>query len=87
MTSPDTDRTLLPVAYEIATIQDLLRVPVERLGDCLRDIETGLMLHHLAFGETAAEVAINAMTWIDDGDRSVKLRAGEEEFTLKVETA
>jgi hypothetical protein len=73
-----------PATYAVTTLHDLLRVPIDRLTDCLRDIETGLMLHHLTFGERAAEVKFKTVTWIDDGARDVTLRAGDEEYTLKV---
>ncbi len=71
--------------YELRTISDLLKVPLERRADCLREIEYSLALHELALGEGAG-ATIEVFEWCDDGDKSVSLMQpdGEVIVTLNV---
>ncbi len=66
--------------YEIKTIDDLLRIPPDRLHDCLAELETSIGLAHamVAFaqiykpGETIT-ATLPSWTWIDDGKRDQDL--------------
>lgn len=70
--------------YRIQTVTDMLKVPADRRSAMLRDLETALLTHELAFGDEAQSVAIN-MTWTDDDDRSVDISAnGKPLLSLKV---
>lgn len=76
----------MPTTYEIDRVADLLRVPIERRTACLRELEYGLALHELAFGEKAADVEIGPMRWTDDGDKTCTLlnASGKQVLTLEV---
>jgi hypothetical protein len=74
--------TLLPVpAYEICTVADFLKVPVERRRACLRDFATWLdiqepllRLMEAAGAEPGQFVFRNEIfVWIDDGKREMKV--------------
>jgi hypothetical protein len=73
--------------YRIETLQDLLRVPLERRAACFRDMGTSLALHELAFGEKAASIGIGAIIWTDDDNMSVALQQpdGSAILTMTVE--
>jgi hypothetical protein len=59
--------------YRIETLNDLLKVPSDKLDECLRGIQYAIELHHLAFGVDGAGTPINSITWKDDGDMSVRV--------------
>lgn len=71
--------------YEIRTINDLLKVPSDKLDVCLREIQYALELHRLAFGFSET-IGLEVIRWRDDGDRRVELQddKGEEIVTLRV---
>lgn len=75
--------------YEIRTINDLLKVPSDKLDVCLREIQYSLELHRLAFGEDSETVGLEVIRWCDDGDRRVELQdnKGEEIVTLRIRDA
>lgn len=75
--------------YEIDRIADLLKVPIERRKACMRELEYGLALHELAFGDEAASVEIGPMRWTDDGDKTCTLHdsSGKPVLTLEVTDA
>lgn len=75
--------------YEIRTVQDLLKIPPERIGECLRHFEHALMLHWLAHGENAPGVELQGLVWTDDGDPSAALATpdGKTWLELKIEKA
>lgn len=52
--------------YEIWTLQDILNVPADRRGDCLRDIEYTLTCLDLLAGDVASPIR-----WTDDDSRNV----------------
>lgn len=72
--------------YELNTLNDFLKVPPERLEDCLRGVLYSLEMHWLAHGEDAPNQPIQVLQWIDDGDLSVDYRdaGGQTIFKLKV---
>ena len=72
--------------YEIRTINDLLKVPSDKLNVCLREIHYSLELHKLAFGDECETIGLEVIRWRDDGDRRVELQddKGEEIVTLRV---
>lgn len=71
--------------YEIRTLEDLLRVPIERRGAMFRDLEYALELCDFAFGSEGA-AKFSGMVWTDDGMHIVSLNnsAGEEMLRLEV---
>ena len=72
--------------YEIRTINDLLKVPSDKLDICLREIQYSLELHKLAFGEESETMGLDVIRWKDDGDRIVQLQdnKGDEIVTLRI---
>lgn len=72
--------------YEIRTINDLLKVPSDKLDVCLREIQYSLELHKLAFGEECETIGLEVIRWCDDGKRRVELQddKGEEIVTLRI---
>ena len=67
--------------YEIKTIDDLLRVPPERLKECLAELETSIQICHAmkaltSAGAPTAEVKVElpSWTWIDDGKLNQNLK-------------
>ena len=70
--------------YNLVTISDLLKVPIDRREDCVRDLLYALALTDLAFGEIDG-VTIEQWPWTDDGDHSASINVnGEEMLTLKI---
>ena len=72
------------MTYEIRTINDLLKVPADRLDDCLKGIK--LTLHAAALAIGSENASIECVTWSDDDDQSVTAvdHNGTELFSLKV---
>lgn len=66
--------------YELATIADLLKIPPDKLSECLRDIEYAINLCHFAGGDEAAGMSFDAFTWTDDGKHSVNMAMNGEPF-------
>ncbi len=64
--------------YMIATLNDLLAVPVDRLDDCLAEIKDGIVKARLceaqykAQGSPVGRLEITSVKWIDDGKRKVR---------------
>lgn len=73
--------------YQLATLHDLLSVPAERRDACMRDIQYGLLMHELAYGEDAKVVTFGPLSWTDDNDHSVQIVDGDGNtvFELSVE--
>ncbi len=76
--------------YEIKTIDDLLRVPPNRLHDCLAELETSIRICHAMQALAAAgapteqvkvglKVGLPSWTWIDDGKNDVYVESKREE--------
>ena len=72
------------MTYEIRTINDLLKVPADRLDECLKQIK--LTLHAAALAIGSENASIECVTWSDDDDQSVTAvdQDGAELFSLKV---
>lgn len=68
--------------YHIATIQDLLKVPPERLRACLDQIELAVHTLQLTTGNKAR--LPDGITWTDDGDNSVDLQINDESWRLEI---
>lgn len=78
--------------YEIKTINDLLRVPPERLHDCLAELRTSLEICHAMAALAAAcapteevKVELPSWTWIDDAKREQVLQYHDVTVELKPE--
>lgn len=75
--------------YEIWTLQDILNVPADRRGDCLRDIEYALALLDLAAGDGQESKVYGPIRWTDDNSASVTMGLMDEDGkvvdTLKLE--
>ena len=56
-----------PKAYEIRTVADFLKVPPERITDCLAEFALCLSIAR----ENKGVVAFGGFRWIDDGKRNV----------------
>ena len=79
--------------YEIKTIDDLLRVPPNRLKDCLAELETSIQICHAMAALTSAgaptaevKVELPSWTWIDDGKRDQNLKYADLNVELKADT-
>lgn len=72
--------------YELTTIADLLAIPVNRLGNCLRDLEYAVQFAHLVFGEGASPDKLALpFRWTDDDNHTVCMGIGNgESITLDV---
>ena len=72
--------------YELRTIADLMKVPIECRTLCFREIEYALALHELAYGEDSQTIGLEMIRWTDDGKREVQLQneKGEGILTLRV---
>jgi hypothetical protein len=71
--------------YNLVTISDLLKVPIDRREDCVRDLLYALALTDLAFGDEVEGGRAKQWTWTDDGDHSASINVnGEEMLTLKI---
>lgn len=66
--------------YELATIADLLKIPTDKLGECLRDIEYAISLCHFAGGDEAVKMSFDSFTWTDDGKHIVNMALNGEPF-------
>lgn len=74
--------------YQLVTISDLLKVPIDRREDCVRDLLYALALVDLAIGEEHEGVTAKQWTWADDGDHSASINVnGEEMLSLKITEA
>jgi hypothetical protein len=73
--------------YTIRNFADLLRVPAERRTDCMRELEYGLALLELSFGDEAHKFGKKGFVWTDDGETRIELmqQDGSPFLTLKVE--
>lgn len=69
--------------YKLVKVADLLKVPPERRGACMRELEYALALMDLVAGEEG-KISTEGFTWCDDGDRSSTIKIGEEELTLQI---
>ncbi len=56
--------------YEMRTLDDLARIPCDRLEACLRDLQYAIQLHILAFAGT---VPFEGGIWSDDNNHSVSI--------------
>lgn len=71
--------------YEIRTIEDMRKVPVERRAAMLRDLEVAFLTHDVAYAGFGDQAPITSMVWTDDGDASATITAnGEKLFELRV---
>mgnify|MGYP003404356549 FL=1 len=73
--------------YQLATLHDLLAVPVERREACMRDIQSGLLMHELAYGEDAKDVTFGPLSWADDNDHSVQIVDADGTVALELSVA
>lgn len=78
--------------YRIETLADMLKVPAERRGDMLRELELALLTHEFS-ASLAADTGIDwpplaAMTWTDDGDHATHVSAnGDPLLSVRVTKA
>lgn len=69
--------------YLIASLNDLLKVPVGKRGECLRQMAYALELHDFALGHIPPTGF--TMVWRDDGDKSVDMSInGEPALRLEI---
>lgn len=73
----------MSLTYKLVTVADLLKVPPERRGACMRELEDALALMDLVVGEEG-KISTQGFTWCDDGDPKSTIKVGEEELTLQV---
>lgn len=66
--------------YELNTIADLLKVPIESLDACLRDLRYALELCHFAGGEDTSTMAFDSFAWTDDGRHDIDMSMNGEPF-------
>ena len=71
--------------YRLTTIADLLAIPVDRRGDCLRELEYALAFYDLALGEDSENNPPLSIVWTDDGDKSVTLSNNGGDPVLRLE--
>lgn len=70
--------------YKIATIQDMLAVPVDRRADMLADLEIAFELLEFAMSDLRPGELLQ-FTWTDDGENSVSLAGQDGQEFLKLE--
>lgn len=74
--------------YRLRHISDLLRIPIDRLGACLAEVEHGVELARFALGVDLPddlEVVIPYMDWTDDDLTIATVRASDgSRLTLEV---
>ena len=73
--------------YQLATFHDLLAVPAERREACMRDIQYGLLVHELGYGEDAKNVTFGPLSWTDDDDHSVQIVNADGTVALELSVA
>ncbi|MDQ0022959.1 hypothetical protein J2X90_000745 [Variovorax paradoxus] len=75
--------------YNIRNFADLLRVPAERRDDCMRELQYGLALLELSFGDDAHKYGKKGFVWTDDGATRIEMMCadGTPFLTLAVEPA
>lgn len=73
-------------AYTLTGFSDLLKIPPDRLGACLRDIEYGVTIVQLAFAEDEQAEQLAVIHWIDDGKSNAVItdESGETFLSLAV---
>lgn len=68
--------------YVIETLADLFKIPPDKLGECLRQMEYAIHLHTLAVCDPPSDFS---MVWRDDGDKSIDLSFnGENVLRLEI---
>lgn len=79
-----------PLVYPIERVEDFLRVPVGRLGACLKELYRVLLLHHAtnfaALGKPGPPPLSSrfSYTWIDDGEENDTFTFPRVEGRLRV---
>lgn len=66
--------------YPIRTLDDLARIPADRLSACLRDLEYAIQIHNFTFGALAVTVPFEGGEWTDDGKHDQTLLVNGEPF-------
>jgi hypothetical protein len=61
-----------PKTYHIETVADFLKVPQDRLDDCLAEFRTVLRCVEPFEALTGAEI-VPSFTWVDDGNRHISV--------------
>ena len=73
-----------PAKYEIRSVNDFLKVPEDRIEDCLQEFHTALEMHRAMKGlvDMVAghdiDTTFPCFTWIDDGERNATLNMVED---------
>lgn len=74
-------------SYKLASIADVLLVPLDRRKAMFEELHLALLALELACGDEARSVFRPPFVWTDDGDSSVSIKAGSEELRLEVTRA
>lgn len=71
--------------YEISTLADLFKVPLDRRQAMFRDMEYAMAMAEFTFTDRAGEL-FTGLVWTDDGDHSVNVtdKDGETILSLQV---
>jgi len=76
--------------YEMRTVNDFLKVPIDRLDDCLKEFKTALTMHKnlselikiagdtLSKHNPVEETRMPSFTWIDDDKKNMKVKISIE---------
>ena len=57
-------------SYQLTTISDLLKIPLDRLDDFLEDLRLGIESAHFVAGEDIDTTTFDQFVWTDDGERT-----------------
>ena len=71
--------------YQINSLADLFKVPIERRSALFRDLEYAMALQEMAYADKAAAM-LGGMVWTDDDSHTVNIRtpSGKPVLSLNV---
>ena len=64
--------------YELREMSDMLKIPHDRIGAFVRDLQYALEMAHFTLGEESERAAFNVFVWTDDGSHSVDVSVNDE---------
>lgn len=71
--------------YEIATLNDFLKIPPDRVSACLRDVEYVIATCQFIDGSEGCTGTLGPIIWTDDGEHNVVIHDGDGKTILALE--
>lgn len=59
--------------YQLKTISDLLKIPVDRIDAFLGELRLAMEAAHFVGGENVSDINFDDLVWTDDGERRVNM--------------